>query len=156
MRSPEAAPWLRRVVRVQEWAIYFAKEKKRMPGGAESVRGSSDWESRVSIVGIWDEMHLFRSHNYRVYPDRSSVETPSIRGISWVRSALLPLACTGHTPLGLFWSSLSACLSVCCKLLTSSQKIHCKMSLCICEFLELVTRSCLFKKKKKKGRQLWY
>uniref|UniRef100_A0AAQ4NRD4 Rap guanine nucleotide exchange factor (GEF) 3 n=1 Tax=Gasterosteus aculeatus aculeatus TaxID=481459 RepID=A0AAQ4NRD4_GASAC len=28
-------------------------------------------------------MHLFRSHNYRVYPDRSSVETPSIRGISW-------------------------------------------------------------------------
>ncbi|CAJ1084561.1 rap guanine nucleotide exchange factor 3 isoform X1 [Xyrichtys novacula] len=28
-------------------------------------------------------MHLFRSHNYRVFPDRFSVETPSIRGISW-------------------------------------------------------------------------
>uniref|UniRef100_A0A8D0AFD2 Rap guanine nucleotide exchange factor 3 n=1 Tax=Sander lucioperca TaxID=283035 RepID=A0A8D0AFD2_SANLU len=28
-------------------------------------------------------MHLFRSHNYQVFPDRSSVETPTIRGISW-------------------------------------------------------------------------
>ncbi|XP_074537361.1 rap guanine nucleotide exchange factor 3 isoform X1 [Halichoeres trimaculatus] len=28
-------------------------------------------------------MHLFRSHNYRVFPDRFSVETPNIRGISW-------------------------------------------------------------------------
>ncbi|XP_044068630.1 rap guanine nucleotide exchange factor 3 isoform X3 [Siniperca chuatsi] len=28
-------------------------------------------------------MHLFRSHNYRVFPDRYSVETPTIRGISW-------------------------------------------------------------------------
>ncbi|KAJ8409203.1 hypothetical protein AAFF_G00242240 [Aldrovandia affinis] len=28
-------------------------------------------------------MHLFRSYNYRVYPDRYSVETPRIRGISW-------------------------------------------------------------------------
>ncbi|KAM6982615.1 rap guanine nucleotide exchange factor 3 [Tautogolabrus adspersus] len=28
-------------------------------------------------------MHLFRSHCYRVFPDRFSVETPSIRGISW-------------------------------------------------------------------------
>ncbi|XP_064778549.1 rap guanine nucleotide exchange factor 3-like isoform X2 [Oncorhynchus masou masou] len=29
-------------------------------------------------------MHLFRSYNYRVFPDRYSVETSSIRGISWV------------------------------------------------------------------------
>ncbi|XP_051280642.1 rap guanine nucleotide exchange factor 3 [Dicentrarchus labrax] len=28
-------------------------------------------------------MHLFRSHNYQVFPDRYSVETPTIRGISW-------------------------------------------------------------------------
>ncbi|XP_038577874.1 rap guanine nucleotide exchange factor 3 isoform X1 [Micropterus salmoides] len=28
-------------------------------------------------------MHLFRSHNYRVFPDRYSVESPTIRGISW-------------------------------------------------------------------------
>ncbi|XP_078144263.1 rap guanine nucleotide exchange factor 3 isoform X1 [Centroberyx gerrardi] len=28
-------------------------------------------------------MHLFRSYNYQVFPDRSSVETPTIRGISW-------------------------------------------------------------------------
>ncbi|XP_031701758.1 rap guanine nucleotide exchange factor 3 isoform X1 [Anarrhichthys ocellatus] len=28
-------------------------------------------------------MHLFRSHNYQVFPDRSSVDTPTIRGISW-------------------------------------------------------------------------
>uniref|UniRef100_A0A8C8CD53 Rap guanine nucleotide exchange factor 3-like n=1 Tax=Oncorhynchus tshawytscha TaxID=74940 RepID=A0A8C8CD53_ONCTS len=28
-------------------------------------------------------MHLFRSYNYRVFPDRYSVETSSIRGISW-------------------------------------------------------------------------
>ncbi|KAI1897055.1 hypothetical protein AGOR_G00079180 [Albula goreensis] len=28
-------------------------------------------------------MHLFRSYNYRVYPDRYSMETPRIRGISW-------------------------------------------------------------------------
>ncbi|XP_030624631.1 rap guanine nucleotide exchange factor 3 [Chanos chanos] len=28
-------------------------------------------------------MHLFRSYNYRLYPDRCSVETPTIRGISW-------------------------------------------------------------------------
>ncbi|KAM6925442.1 rap guanine nucleotide exchange factor 3 isoform 2-T2 [Xenentodon cancila] len=28
-------------------------------------------------------MHLFRSHNYRVFPNRYSVETPTIRGISW-------------------------------------------------------------------------
>ncbi|XP_054651091.1 rap guanine nucleotide exchange factor 3 [Dunckerocampus dactyliophorus] len=29
------------------------------------------------------KMHLFRSYNYQVFPDRSSVDTPSIRGISW-------------------------------------------------------------------------
>uniref|UniRef100_H3D4R1 Rap guanine nucleotide exchange factor 3 n=1 Tax=Tetraodon nigroviridis TaxID=99883 RepID=H3D4R1_TETNG len=29
------------------------------------------------------EMHLFRSYRYRVFPDRLSVETPTIRGISW-------------------------------------------------------------------------
>ncbi|XP_029011620.1 rap guanine nucleotide exchange factor 3 [Betta splendens] len=28
-------------------------------------------------------MHLFRSHNYQVFPDRYSGETPAIRGISW-------------------------------------------------------------------------
>ncbi|XP_029974015.1 rap guanine nucleotide exchange factor 3 isoform X2 [Salarias fasciatus] len=28
-------------------------------------------------------MHLFRSHNYQVFPDRSSLETPTVRGISW-------------------------------------------------------------------------
>ncbi|XP_041859302.1 rap guanine nucleotide exchange factor 3 isoform X1 [Melanotaenia boesemani] len=28
-------------------------------------------------------MHLFRTHNYQVFPDRYSVETPTIRGISW-------------------------------------------------------------------------
>ncbi|XP_028849949.1 rap guanine nucleotide exchange factor 3 isoform X2 [Denticeps clupeoides] len=28
-------------------------------------------------------MHLFRTYNYRVCPDRYSAETPSIRGISW-------------------------------------------------------------------------
>ncbi|XP_022053824.2 rap guanine nucleotide exchange factor 3 [Acanthochromis polyacanthus] len=28
-------------------------------------------------------MHLFRSHNYQVFPDRYSWETPTIRGISW-------------------------------------------------------------------------
>ncbi|XP_076597026.1 rap guanine nucleotide exchange factor 3 isoform X2 [Chaetodon auriga] len=28
-------------------------------------------------------MHLFRSQNYQVFPDRYSVETPTIRGISW-------------------------------------------------------------------------
>ncbi|XP_029911428.1 rap guanine nucleotide exchange factor 3 isoform X1 [Myripristis murdjan] len=28
-------------------------------------------------------MHLFRSYNYQVFPDRCSVETPTIRGISW-------------------------------------------------------------------------
>ncbi|XP_023271358.1 rap guanine nucleotide exchange factor 3-like isoform X1 [Seriola lalandi dorsalis] len=28
-------------------------------------------------------MHLFRSHNYQMFPDRYSVETPTIRGISW-------------------------------------------------------------------------
>ncbi|KAM7411336.1 hypothetical protein PAMA_021364 [Pampus argenteus] len=28
-------------------------------------------------------MHLFRSHNYQVFPDRYSVETTTIRGISW-------------------------------------------------------------------------
>nr|XP_033484281.1 rap guanine nucleotide exchange factor 3 isoform X1 [Epinephelus lanceolatus] len=28
-------------------------------------------------------MHLFRSQHYQVFPDRSSVETPTIRGISW-------------------------------------------------------------------------
>ncbi|XP_056131448.1 rap guanine nucleotide exchange factor 3 isoform X2 [Lampris incognitus] len=28
-------------------------------------------------------MHLFRSYNYRVFPDRYSGETPTIRGISW-------------------------------------------------------------------------
>uniref|UniRef100_A0A7N6ARB8 Rap guanine nucleotide exchange factor (GEF) 3 n=1 Tax=Anabas testudineus TaxID=64144 RepID=A0A7N6ARB8_ANATE len=28
-------------------------------------------------------MHLFRSHNYQVFPDRYSGETPTIRGISW-------------------------------------------------------------------------
>lgn len=32
----------------------------------------------------WIEMHLFRSHHYQVFPDRLSVETPTIRGISWV------------------------------------------------------------------------
>ncbi|XP_077368878.1 rap guanine nucleotide exchange factor 3 isoform X1 [Festucalex cinctus] len=28
-------------------------------------------------------MHLFRSYNYQVFPDRCSVDTPIIRGISW-------------------------------------------------------------------------
>ncbi|KAI9515514.1 hypothetical protein NQZ68_025018 [Dissostichus eleginoides] len=28
-------------------------------------------------------MHLFRTHNYRVLPDRSAGESPTIRGISW-------------------------------------------------------------------------
>ncbi|XP_058498602.1 rap guanine nucleotide exchange factor 3 [Solea solea] len=28
-------------------------------------------------------MHFFRSHNYQVFPDRYSMETPNIRGISW-------------------------------------------------------------------------
>ncbi|XP_033942294.1 rap guanine nucleotide exchange factor 3 isoform X1 [Pseudochaenichthys georgianus] len=28
-------------------------------------------------------MHLFRTHNYRVFPDRSAGESPTIRGISW-------------------------------------------------------------------------
>ncbi|XP_057686363.1 rap guanine nucleotide exchange factor 3 isoform X1 [Corythoichthys intestinalis] len=28
-------------------------------------------------------MHLFRSYNYQVFPDRGSVNTPTIRGISW-------------------------------------------------------------------------
>ncbi|XP_028264688.1 rap guanine nucleotide exchange factor 3 isoform X3 [Parambassis ranga] len=28
-------------------------------------------------------MHLFRTHNYQVFPDRHSGETPTIRGISW-------------------------------------------------------------------------
>ncbi|KAM4562609.1 rap guanine nucleotide exchange factor 3 isoform 1-T1 [Odontesthes bonariensis] len=28
-------------------------------------------------------MHLFRSHIYRVFPDRHSEETPTIRGVSW-------------------------------------------------------------------------
>ncbi|XP_074498908.1 rap guanine nucleotide exchange factor 3 isoform X2 [Sebastes fasciatus] len=28
-------------------------------------------------------MHLFRTHNYQVFPDRASLESPTIRGISW-------------------------------------------------------------------------
>ncbi|KAF0035874.1 hypothetical protein F2P81_011186 [Scophthalmus maximus] len=31
-------------------------------------------------------MHLLRSHNYQVFPDRFSGETPTIRGISWFLS----------------------------------------------------------------------
>lgn len=30
-----------------------------------------------------EKMHLFRSYNYQVFPDRSSVENKTIRGISW-------------------------------------------------------------------------
>ncbi|XP_036959596.1 rap guanine nucleotide exchange factor 3 isoform X1 [Acanthopagrus latus] len=49
------------------------------------VRRSADWESCPPLV-FWDlrqKMHLFRSHNYQVFPDRHSGETPTIRGISW-------------------------------------------------------------------------
>lgn len=43
-------------------------------------------ESCLVVQGdlSWIEMHLFRSHHYQVFPDRLSVETPTIRGISWV------------------------------------------------------------------------
>lgn len=48
-----------------------------------------NWEKRVVL--IWGEMHLFRSHYYQVFPNRFRVETPTIRGISWV-------SCLAFTP----------------------------------------------------------
>lgn len=58
------------------------------------VRRSADWESCPPLVflDLRQKMHLFRSHNYQVFPDRHSGETPTIRGISWVRCfpCLLP------------------------------------------------------------------
>ncbi|XP_077568489.1 rap guanine nucleotide exchange factor 3 isoform X1 [Stigmatopora nigra] len=37
-----------------------------------------------------NKMHLFRSYNYQVFPDRGSVDTPTIRGISWTPLAEAP------------------------------------------------------------------